>query len=179
MDSSGQRSGGGQRSASRNCSCASGHCDANRQRDLSRHRSARHADEDGYGTVATLALLLVAVLVGGMVIAGAAVFTVKARVQASADMVALAGAQARVEALAAAAAPEACAVAQQLAARNQVVLDGCVVEPLGVRVEVSQPLTLPGWLGAHFGEDGLRVSARARAGLAQVPPVEIGLEVDR
>lgn len=132
-------------------------------------------DEGGYGTVAALALLLVAVLVGVVVVAGAAVFAVKVRVQASADMVALAGGQAQVQALTATVAADPCAVARELAARNQVRLDECVVEPAAVRVQVSEAVRLPGlsaWLGEHLGQGGVRVWARARAGVEEVPAVE-------
>lgn len=128
--------------------------------------------EDGYGTVAAVGLILVCLLLGLAVFAAGAVVAAKARVQASADAVALAGAEARVQQLTQTAGPDPCAVAQELAQRNRVRLDQCRIEEAGVQVWVSAQVWLPSSVRQQVGEGGVRVRARARAGLLELLDVQ-------
>lgn len=116
-------------------------------------RQADRRDEDGFAVVITLALvallLVVAVVSGALV----AVVATHRRVQAAADLAALAGATA------ARSGADACAAAGSIADAHRSELQECVVRGRVVDVVITQVLTL--------GPASWDLASRARAGPAE------------
>jgi secretion/DNA translocation related TadE-like protein len=113
-------------------------------------------DARGAATVWALALLMPLLMAGLLGLSVAQVALARQRVGAVADIAAVAGAQAEVD---------PCGAAASVVAANAVVLSGCVVDGIDVRVEVSAPTpALAQRLFGMLGHGAASVTGSARAG---------------
>ncbi|WP_165569225.1 Rv3654c family TadE-like protein [Schaalia suimastitidis] len=134
---------------------------------LSKHnfrlRACRCADqrERGSGTVATVGVLVVAIVLLGALLVVSALHYAQARVNAIADLSALAGADISAVADMSAVAQQPCDRAQQVASANGAELIRCEVAGTDIRLELRQRVALS--TVTHLGIAPY-VSGKARAG---------------
>ena len=107
-------------------------------------QSKAHSCEQGSGTVLSLALIALALLLAGVIALVAAAYSGAAKAQSAADLAALAGAQALNDPLAAGGAPP-CPPGGKVASDNQASLNQCLIEGQDLIVRVSRPLNLGPW----------------------------------
>ena len=106
-------------------------------------KSTARSWEQGSGTVLSLALIALALLLSGVIALVAAAYS-GAKAQSAADLAALAGAQALNDPLAAGGA-QPCQQAGRVAGDNQASLNQCLIEGQDLIVRVSRPLNLGPW----------------------------------
>lgn len=117
--------------------------------------------EQGSGTVAAFGALMGILCVGIMVVAGVHIYAMKAKVDAVADISALAGATHSSIELWIPPHPKACDVATEVAHRNKVTMRSCHTRDGDIYVHIEKS-------SVFFGVPVL-LQARARAGPAFIP----------
>ena len=122
-----------------------------------RRERASEDGEEGSGTVAAIAVVLVAAALAAVVLIWGAAMTQRTRVQAVADLAALAGADISATAQWEDVGSRPCRAAAQVAAENDVELDDCRIDGVDALVTLSEHVTIAGF--------SFEIRARARAGV--------------
>lgn len=115
------------------------------------------SSDEGSGTIATVGIIACILLLGLAILASASVRVQSTRVQAIADMAALAGAEcAQNAALLLPSSKDGCSCAQEVAAANGLGVHQCWQDGQDLRVVIAQP-----WAMLHWA---VEIRGMARAG---------------